>query len=110
MEAVLPEPLTISPLRLSKHGLLEGLIEKAGRTVEEVRSVPLEYHFETFEEYWRAARLIGGIQNMIDIAGEDLMRGAANSASERCIQASGEVIFRNEYRVLIMGTKHESTR
>ena len=110
MEAVLSAPLNISPLRLSKRGLLEGLIKKAGRTVEEVRNVPLEYHFKTFEEYWRAARLIAGVKNMIDTAGEDLMRDAAFSGSEPSIQPSGEVVFRNAYRVLVMGAKQKSNQ
>ena len=68
------------------------------------------YHFASFDEYWRAARLIGGVQNMIHSAGEDRVRDAAYSGAKPCIQRSGEVVFGNAYRVLVMGAKHKSNR
>ncbi len=97
--AVLPAPPGTTPLTLSKHGLIESLIEDAGLTVSEVQGTSLDYRFTDFDQYWRAARMLGAIQGMIRTVGEDRVREAARIAAAPFLGSSGEVLFRHAYRV-----------
>lgn len=97
--AALPAPPGTTPLTLSEHGLIESLIEDAGLTASELHGASLDYRFTDFDQYWRAARMLGLIQAMIRAAGEDRVREAALSAAAPFIASSGEVLFRHAYRV-----------
>jgi SAM-dependent methyltransferase len=110
MEASLPKPTSITPLRLSADGLLDRLVRRAGLSVRETRDLPLEYRFANFDEYWRAARMLGGIGNMIRLAGEDRVRDAAHEAAAPCIRSSGELVMQNAYRLLKLSPNAAATR
>lgn len=101
MQAALPAPPKISPFALSEEGVLEELVKKAGSKFGEVRSIPLDYRFLNFEQFWQAAKKFGFIQNMIHAAGEKRIRDAAYSGSAPAVRPSGEVLFRHAYRVVI---------
>ncbi len=102
MEATQPVANIYTPLALSETGVLEGLIVEAGLSIRDTRNLPLEYRFAGFDAYWRAARLVGGIANMIGLVGEDTVRHAAHEAVERCVRPSGELVLRNAYHLAML--------
>lgn len=101
MHEVIPSRPKIVPLSLSGDGALEDLATGAGLQIEEILSVPLEYRFRSFSQYWEAGKNLAVIQGMIRSQGEDKIRNAALSVAEPRTGSNGEVLFRNAYRVLI---------
>ncbi len=69
-----PPPGTPSPLAASEAGVVEGLLEKAGLTVENGGQVPIPIEFPNLDEAWRAHISAGPVQKVIDMAGEDAVR------------------------------------
>ena len=98
MAETLPEPPKGGPYALSKAGLLEDLIDKAGLNVLGSNSVPLDYRFENFEQFWRGVLSSGNTQAMIRVVGEETIGEAVRAATEPYIGSSGEVLFKNSFR------------
>jgi SAM-dependent methyltransferase len=69
-----PPPGTPAPLAVSEAGIVEGLLEKAGLTVEGGAEVPISFEFVDLDEAWRAHTSAGPPQKVIDVAGEDAVR------------------------------------
>jgi SAM-dependent methyltransferase len=69
-----PPPGTPAPLAVSEAGIVEGLLEKAGLTVEGGAEVPISFEFADLDEAWRAHTSAGPPQKVIDMAGEDAVR------------------------------------
>lgn len=99
MEALLPSPPAITPLALSAPGALHGMIARARLSVRDDRRVALDYAFAAFDEYWRAARAMGGVKGLIGAVGEAAVREAARRAAEPSITVSGALVMRHVYRL-----------
>ena len=98
MENELPEPPRGGPFALSKYGLLEEMIGKAGLTVSGGDSVPLDFQFSNVDQFWLVMRSSGATKAMIWAVGEDKIRNAAFSAVEQFVQPSGNVLIKNAFR------------
>ena len=101
IHAVLPEPPKVSPLALSSDGKLEDLIAKAGLKVDDVRTVPCSYYFDSFDIFWAIVRNFGGIKSMIDAVGENKILAAALAGTKASINDAGELRLNNASRLVI---------
>jgi len=91
----------ITPLALSGEGILDGLLSEIGLRTTRERHVRLDYRFESFDDFWACARLLGGVKLIIDAVGEDTVRSAAHAAAKPSIQENGMLVMKNIYRLVI---------
>lgn len=98
MENELPKPPKGGPFALSRHGLLEDMMSKAGLTVLTQQSVPLPILFSNVDQFWQVTGSSGNTKAMMRVVGEDKIKKAAFNAVQQFVQPSGEVLFRNAYR------------
>ena len=101
MQGTLSTRPAITPLALSGEGVLDGVLGTIGLRITRERHVWLDYRFESFEDFWVCARLLGGVKLMIDAIGEDRLRSAAHAAAIPSIQESGKLVMKNVYRLVI---------
>lgn len=98
MENELREPPKGGPFALSKRGLLEEMIGKAGLSLNSGDSVPLDFRYKDIDQFLHVTSLTGHAKALMRVAGEEKIKNAALSAAAQFVQPSGEVLIKNAFR------------
>jgi hypothetical protein len=107
MHSTLPTPPPTTALALTGDGVLDQVLADAGLPVVREIQVPLDYCFDSFEDFWTCLRLLGGVKALSQAASEDALRRAAYEAAKPSIEESGRLVMKNVYRLVITEAKRQ---
>lgn len=93
---VMPEPPKgEGPFALSRPGMLEAMLEKAGLAADGRKEIACPFAYPDLEAGWRAQASAGPLQGAMRAAGEGPVKEAVTAALGRFVQAGGAIRMDN---------------
>jgi SAM-dependent methyltransferase len=96
-----PPPGTPAPLACSDPGVVEGLLDKAGLTVDGGAEVAVSLVFRDLDHAWTAHTSAGPLQKVIDVAGTGPVREVLAAVLEADRKADGSLRQDNVFRYVL---------
>lgn len=105
--ALLPRPLDAEPFALSRPGVLDGLIARAGLAVRCSGLVACPAEYPDGELFWQAQASAGPLQAIMRVVGAPLLKAAVLRAAAPFQTASGGVRLQNHFRYVVTKPRDE---
>jgi SAM-dependent methyltransferase len=96
-----PPPGTPAPLAVSDHGVVEGLLDKAGLTVTGGGEAPVSFTYSDHDQAWTAHTSAGPLHKVIDIAGPDTVRQVLHDVLQADRKPDGQLRQDNVFRYIL---------
>jgi SAM-dependent methyltransferase len=96
-----PPPGTPAPLAFSDPGVVEDLLTKASLTVRGGEEVAIPIEFASLDDAWTAHTSAGPLQKVLELAGDDAVRGVIESVLEADRKPDGALRQDNVMRYVV---------